>query len=79
MTELMERVGVSRRTLYTWMRKGYVPYIRVGRSVRFDWKLVSERLGARFKSNCQPPRRSSRSGVTVATAVPTRAGYPLGA
>jgi excisionase family DNA binding protein len=47
-TELMERVGVSRRTLYDWMRKGYVPYIRIGRSVRFDWKLVSERLKARF-------------------------------
>lgn len=30
------------------MQKGYVPYIRVGRSLRFDWKLVSERLSARF-------------------------------
>ena len=39
---------VSRRTIYTWMQKGYVPYIRVGRSLRFDWKLVSERLSARF-------------------------------
>jgi len=47
-TEVMERVGVSRRTLYTWMQQGYVPYIRIGRSVGFDWKLVSERLKARF-------------------------------
>jgi excisionase family DNA binding protein len=48
MAELLERVRVSRRTMYSWMHKGYVPYIRVGRSVRFDWKLVNERLSARF-------------------------------
>jgi len=48
MAELLERVRVSRRTMYDWMQKGYVPYIRVGRSVRFDWKLVNERLSARF-------------------------------
>jgi excisionase family DNA binding protein len=48
MAQLMERLRVSRRTIYTWMQKGYVPYIRVGRSLRFDWKLVSERLSARF-------------------------------
>jgi excisionase family DNA binding protein len=46
--ELMERLSVSRRTIYTWMEKGYLPYIRVGRSLRFDWKLVNERLSARF-------------------------------
>ncbi len=48
MAELVERVRVSRRTMYAWMQKGYVPYIRVGRSLRFDWKLVNERLSARF-------------------------------
>ena len=48
MAELSERVRVSRRTMYAWMQKGYVPYIRVGRSLRFDWKLVNERLSARF-------------------------------
>ena len=48
MGELLDRVRVSRRTMYEWMQKGYVPYIRVGRSVRFDWKLVNERLSARF-------------------------------
>jgi excisionase family DNA binding protein len=48
MAELLERVRVSRRTMYVWMQKGYVPYIRVGRSLRFDWKLVNERLSARF-------------------------------
>ena len=48
MGELLERVRVSRRTMYAWMQKGYVPYIRVGRSLRFDWKLVNERLSARF-------------------------------
>src|ERR1039458_2497154 len=48
MGELLERVRVSRRTMYAWMQKGYMPYIRVGRSLRFDWKLVNERLSARF-------------------------------
>ena len=49
MAQLMERLKVSPRTIYTWMQKGYVPYIRVGRSLRFDWKLVNERLSARFE------------------------------
>jgi excisionase family DNA binding protein len=48
MAELLRRLRVSRRTIYTWMEKGYVPYIRVGRSLRFDWKLVNERFSARF-------------------------------
>jgi excisionase family DNA binding protein len=46
--EVADRMRVSLGTVSAWMRKGYVPYIRLGRSVRFDWKLVNERLSARF-------------------------------
>ncbi|SVD54422.1 uncharacterized protein METZ01_LOCUS407276, partial [marine metagenome] len=34
--QLARRVGVTTRTLESWMRLGYVPFIKIGRSVRFD-------------------------------------------
>jgi excisionase family DNA binding protein len=32
--QLARRVGVTTRTLESWMRLGYVPFIKIGRSVR---------------------------------------------
>ncbi len=42
--ETAGRLKVSPRTLDEWMRKGWVPYLKIGKTVRFRWADVLEKL-----------------------------------
>ena len=42
--QLSKKVGVTPRTIESWMRLGHVPYIKIGRSVRFDQEDVMRAL-----------------------------------
>ena len=42
--ELAEKLAISKRTLDVWMAKGRIPFLKVGRSVRFRWPDVLEKL-----------------------------------
>ena len=42
--ELAARFRVSGRTIDNWMKRGYLPYIRIGRNVRFRWSEVDRQL-----------------------------------
>ena len=42
--ELAEKLAISKRTLDVWMQKGRIPFLKVGRSVRFRWPDVLEKL-----------------------------------
>jgi excisionase family DNA binding protein len=42
--ELMKRLNVSEPTLIAWGQKGKVPEIRIGKSVRYDYEAVKEKL-----------------------------------
>ena len=44
--ELADVYRVSTRTVSNWMKSGVLPYLKVGRVVRFDRASVSEALGA---------------------------------
>ena len=47
---LLDKPGIARRlnksvrTVDTWMKRGRLPYIKVGRSVLFRWGAVIEKL-----------------------------------
>ena len=41
---LAPRLQISTRTLDDWMRKGRIPFLKVGRSVRFRLTDVLEKL-----------------------------------
>jgi predicted site-specific integrase-resolvase len=45
-SQILPRLGVSRRTLATWRCKGVIPYIRPpgGRRILFDWDSVKAAL-----------------------------------
>src|SRR5262249_19729908 len=48
--ELAQRLGVGLRTVETWMKKRYLPYVKYGKLVRFRWSEVEhyiERLELR--------------------------------
>ena len=41
---LARRLNKSVRTVDAWMKRGRLPYIKVGRSVLFRWGAVLEKL-----------------------------------
>ena len=43
---LAPRLEISTRTLDDWMKRGWVPYIKIGKSVRFRLADVLEKLNA---------------------------------
>ena len=47
---LAPKLRISTRTLDDWMRKGRIPFLKVGKSVRFRWPDVLEKLNA-FRVN----------------------------
>ena len=34
--QLSEAINVKKKTIYDWTHKGYIPYIKMGRLLRFD-------------------------------------------
>jgi len=42
--ELAEQLAISKRTLDVWMAKDRIPFLKVGRSVRFRLPDVLEKL-----------------------------------
>ena len=42
--ELAQQLAISKRTLDVWMQKGRILFLKVGRSVRFRWSDVLEKL-----------------------------------
>jgi excisionase family DNA binding protein len=44
--ELADKLAISNRTLDVWMQKGRIPFLKVGRSVRFRLADVLEKLNA---------------------------------
>jgi excisionase family DNA binding protein len=43
---LAPRLEISTRTLNYWMKRGWVPYIKLGRTVRFRLEDVIQKLNA---------------------------------
>ena len=42
--ELAERLGVSSRTVDDWQRRGRIAYLKIGKSCRYRWDDVLEKL-----------------------------------
>lgn len=49
-SELLTKLPVSRRTLFTLRREGRVPFIRVKRKLLYDWETVRGALLANERS-----------------------------
>ena len=44
--EAAELLGISPRTLDTWLRGGLVPYFKIGRTVRLSAEDIAQHLNA---------------------------------
>ena len=49
--QMAARLSVTPRTLENWMKRGLVPYIRIGRVVRYDLEEVMRTLKRRYGRN----------------------------
>ena len=49
--QIAEILGVSVRTIYDWVYKRKIPFIKVGRLVRFDPDEISEWMKKPARSN----------------------------
>ncbi|MGY8714782.1 MAG: hypothetical protein ACKVJ1_12915 [Verrucomicrobiia bacterium] len=43
-TQLAEQMCVKPRTIDNWMKVGLVPYLKIGKTVRFEFSSVMEKL-----------------------------------
>jgi excisionase family DNA binding protein len=48
--ELAIHLGISKRTVDAWMRHKRLPFLKIGKTVRFRWPDVVEKLNA-FRVN----------------------------
>ena len=44
--QLAEILNVKEKTLYHWKRQGKLPYVKLGRLVRFDYDTVMKQMEA---------------------------------
>ena len=47
--ELIERLGISEPSVIRWEKKGLIPSIRIGTSIRYNWGSVLQALESRKK------------------------------
>lgn len=45
--EVAARLRIGRRSVDNWMRKGLLPYLRLGKVIRFRWPDVLAKLDER--------------------------------
>jgi len=50
-SEIAERLKISIRTLDQWMRAGRVPFLKIGKTVRFRWADVLAHLTDKCRVN----------------------------
>lgn len=48
-TEMAEHFGITVRTLENWMKRGYVPFLKMGRNGRFSLRDVEKHAEARHR------------------------------
>ena len=68
-TGVGQRLHRSTRTIEKWMKRGYLPYLRVGRSVLFHWPTVERHLNENYQQCHHPQARP----VTLETESPAPA------
>jgi excisionase family DNA binding protein len=42
--DLAKRLGLKNRTIDNWMNAGFIPYMKIGKTVRFYWPEVKKSL-----------------------------------
>ena len=57
--EVSRRLGTRPRTVDSWMRRGLLPYYKLGKAVRFKWSEVEVHLS----HECRVCRERTKAGL----------------
>jgi excisionase family DNA binding protein len=57
--EVSRRLGTRPRTVDAWMRRGLLPYYKLGKAVRFKWSEVEVHLS----HQCRVCRELTKAGL----------------
>ena len=57
--EVSKRLGLRLRTVDAWMRRGLLPYYKMGRRVRFKWSEIEVHL----LKHCRVCRELTKAGL----------------
>ena len=52
--EVARRLKKTIRTVDNWMKKGILPYYKLGRTVAFRWNEIEAHLKANFRVSLRP-------------------------
>jgi excisionase family DNA binding protein len=55
--EMADYFGITERTIEVWMRRRYIPYIKIGQSVRFRIATVLRYVDDKYLVPAGEPRR----------------------
>lgn len=58
--EMAGRLRKTTRTIDDWMAKGILPYMKIGRSVLFDWEDCQHHLNEYFRVSRFSPRPNKK-------------------
>ena len=50
-SQLSETINIKKKTIYDWTHKGLIPYVKVGRLLRFDLNDIERWL--KSKKHCK--------------------------
>ncbi len=59
--QLAEYFGITERTIEVWMRRRYIPYIKIGQSVRFRVASVLRYVEDKYLVPAGQPRRLAKN------------------
>ena len=59
--EISEYFGITERTIEVWMRRRYIPYIKIGQSVRFRVATVLRYVDDKYLVPAGEPQRRIRN------------------
>ncbi len=63
--EIADYFGITERTIEVWMRHRYIPFIKIGQSVRFRVATVLRYVDDKYLVPAGEPRRGSRNQRTT--------------
>ena len=77
--EISKHFGVTERTIEVWMRRRYIPYIKIGQSGRFRIATVLRYVDDRYLVPAGEPRRrkNHRKPASCGDTRPDAAGAPF--
>ena len=73
--EMADYFGITERTIEVWMHRRYIPYTKIGKSVRFRVGTVMRYIDDKYLVSAGEPRRRGRNQRTTVVGDETESSF----